>query len=310
MKTVNIILHIEHQFEYDLAARQTPHGKLAWQGWNFLLNSKDQDYDYLVVFGYQPTTVSLRCPPENTIYIATEPPAIARHDDNFLAQFGSVITQDPGTKHPRVILNPGGLFWFIGASINKDGLLTNMAHFEQLKEFFDLPKKKLISVITSSKATNDGHAKRLHFVQKLKKRLGQELDVYGRGINHIPDKSQALLDYRFHIALENSSIDHYFTEKITDSFIAGSYPIYYGCPNIGAYFPENSYLSIDLDDFAGAVATIRRAIDGDYDRRAPGTTASSQGLDHARIQHISHAGEDHKRTGTGAARRGSRAQAI
>lgn len=264
VKTVNLIMHYDIH-EYSFVAKQTPGGKLVWQNWNFLLNSIDQDYDYLAVYGYLPTAVPVRCPPENTIHIATEPPAIARHDDNFLAQFGCIITQDANALHQRAILGHGGLLWAIGESVDQDGPSAYITSFEQLEEFFDTPKKKLMSVVVSNKATRDGHAKRLHFVQKLKKLFGNELDVYGRGINPIQDKSQALLDYRFHIALENSSVDHYFTEKITDSFIAGSYPIYYGCPNIGAYFPENSHLPIDLDDFAGAVATIRRAIDGDYD---------------------------------------------
>ncbi|MDB2522374.1 glycosyltransferase family 10 [Planktomarina temperata] len=55
------------------------------------------------------------------------------------------------------------------------------------------------------------------------------------------DKLESLRDYRFHIAIENSSYDGYFTEKITDCFLAGTYPIYYGCKNLDQYFQKTRF---------------------------------------------------------------------
>ena len=247
--------------------RQMASGKMMWQDYNFVLHADNRDYDYLAVYNDLPEPLAVSCPPENTIHISPEPPCIARYEDAFLAQFGSIITQDANIRHPRRIFSHGGLLWFIGANVAKDGTAADAMPFVELEKLFDKPKKKLISVITSTKATHDGHAKRLRFVHKLKKHFGQQLDVYGRGINPVKDKSEAMVDYRFHVVLENSSCDHYFTEKITDCFIAGCYPMYYGCPNIGDYYPENSYLPIDIDDFATAVKVIENAIANDYDQK-------------------------------------------
>lgn len=40
----------------------------------------------------------------------------------------------------------------------------------------------------------------------------------------------------FHIAVENSRHDNYFTEKIVDAFVTKTIPLYWGCPNIGDFF--------------------------------------------------------------------------
>jgi hypothetical protein len=45
-----------------------------------------------------------------------------------------------------------------------------------------------------------------------------------------------MFDSMFHIAIENTSIKNYFSEKILDCFQARSVPIYYGCKNIGDFF--------------------------------------------------------------------------
>jgi hypothetical protein len=45
-----------------------------------------------------------------------------------------------------------------------------------------------------------------------------------------------LFDSMFHIAIENTSIANFFTEKLLDCFQTKTVPIYYGCTNIGDYF--------------------------------------------------------------------------
>ncbi len=40
-----------------------------------------------------------------------------------------------------------------------------------------------------------------------------------------------LVNYKFTLALENSLLPHYMTEKIWEPLAAGSVPVYYGAPN-------------------------------------------------------------------------------
>ena len=43
-------------------------------------------------------------------------------------------------------------------------------------------------------------------------------------------------DSMFHVAIENTSIHNYFSEKLLDCFQTKTVPIYYGCRNIDKYF--------------------------------------------------------------------------
>ena len=45
--------------------------------------------------------------------------------------------------------------------------------------------------------------------------------------------------YDFHIAIENSETPHYFSEKIINTLLCGTTPVYWGCKNIDEYFPDN-----------------------------------------------------------------------
>ena len=60
-------------------------------------------------------------------------------------------------------------------------------------------KSKMISMISSNKRMCEGHIKRLEWVE----RIGDQVDLYGRGFNEISDKEEGLCDYMFSVAIEN-----------------------------------------------------------------------------------------------------------
>ena len=49
--------------------------------------------------------------------------------------------------------------------------------------------------------------------------------------------------YRFTVAFENTSADHYLTEKILHALLAGSIPIYWGCPQVAEYYNPDSFVN-------------------------------------------------------------------
>nr|MBP7017852.1 hypothetical protein [Smithella sp.] len=61
--------------------------------------------------------------------------------------------------------------------------------------------------------------------------------------------------------LENSAVNDYWTEKLSDAFLAACHPIYYGCPNINRYFDPASLTLIDLDHPEKAMAVIESCIE-------------------------------------------------
>ena len=68
--------------------------------------------------------------------------------------------------------------------------------------------------------------------------------------------------YKFSIAFENKSAPGYITEKIWDAFLAGTIPIYWGCPNIGDFFNPASFINChDYYSFDDVIEKVKE-IDG------------------------------------------------
>ena len=101
-------------------------------------------------------------------------------------------------------------------------------------------KTKIISFIASNKNLTEGHKKRLEWVQK----IGDQVDLYGRGFNEILNKEEGLCDYMFSVVIENGFYKSYFTEKIMDCFATGTIPIYLGTPDIGNFFNEDGIIQL------------------------------------------------------------------
>ena len=67
--------------------------------------------------------------------------------------------------------------------------------------------------------------------------------------NPLPSGEKEDLFYSmFHICIENQQVKHYFTEKLIDPLLTYTIPIYWGCPNIGAYFHTEGMIIFDTVD--------------------------------------------------------------
>lgn len=73
-------------------------------------------------------------------------------------------------------------------------------------------------------------------------------ETYPSSRGPIQSKNAILSKYRFSISFENSiGPTGYISEKIWDSFAAGTIPVYLGAPNVKNYIPENCF--VDYRDF-------------------------------------------------------------
>ena len=249
--------------------RQTPRGDGVFGDTRFVFDRGCKSYDYLVVFNQLPPELAESPEPQRAIFIAPEPASIKRYDPAFLRQFGTVITHDPDTTHPGCIFSQVGSPWHVGVPTGRTARYGESLSFEQLAQPAGA-KPKLISVICSDKAFTPEHRCRLELVKALQAHFGDRLDFFGRGLRDLEDKAQALLPYRYHVALENTDARDAWTEKLADAFLAETFPIYWGCRNAEDYFPADSFARIPVDDHAAAITIIEKIIVGDIaDARRP-----------------------------------------
>ncbi|PAF42304.1 glycosyltransferase family 10 [Helicobacter sp. 11S03491-1] len=175
---------------------------------------------------------------------------------NFRKVFGFVcelLAKDPA--HLHYIPHHPMMYWMLYSK--------NKPPYKTISQMPLNQKTKTISCIASiHKSIFPGHLARREFVMWLKnQKIGQEIDFYGSGTVHeLTNKIDGLRDYKYSIAIENSSIPHYFTEKIIDCYLAYTMPIYCGAPNIGEYFPNDSYITIDINKPQEAIKIIQEAI--------------------------------------------------
>lgn len=248
--------------------RRFPNRNPVWENCRFIFDRECREYDWLVVYDDMPRDFPdepLACPREHTLLITGEPSSITCYGRSFLAQFGHVLTsQEPwALKHPGVIRRQAGLLWYYGGPDQR-------GTYDHLAGTPPPVKTKAISTVCSDKAMRHTlHSLRLDFTRRLMSEL-PELDVFGYGMGHLDNKADAIDPYRFHLVIENHSCSHHWTEKLADAFLGYSIPIYFGCTNLAGYFPEESYVSIDIRNYPESLARIRSLVSVDeYGKRLP-----------------------------------------
>lgn len=192
----------------------------------------------------------------------------------YLGQFDHIhTTQD--LFWTQTTFAPPFLPWMINANHGPGVVSAHARDISYLASLDQLPKTETLSVICSNKTASAGHRLRLRFVEALASELGDSLHWYGNGVRSMPEKWDAIAPYRFHLALENQSTNGCFSEKLYDSFLGLSMPIYWGAPDLGKYFDADSFVPIDVRDLKGSLARITQAIDEEWDRaRAAAVKAS------------------------------------
>ncbi|MCF6129913.1 glycosyltransferase family 10 [Flavobacterium sp. AS60] len=252
---------VKLSFGYDFPIfRQTPKSSGEWGNYKFVIDNSLKECDFWVVFGdYKFNIESVQCNPENIIFIPGECyETSTKFLQEFLNQFGLIITVQREIKHRNCIYTHNANPWFIGKS------------YDELVALNTPEKTRLISVVSSNKVFTAGHKKRLDFVKKLKNHFGDQLDVFGRGIKDFDDKWDVLANYKYSIAIENDNCDDWVTEKLFDCLYAHTLPFYYGCPNLDDYVNKEAYIRIDINNFEESVKIIEEGIkNNEFEKRLP-----------------------------------------
>jgi len=252
---LNIQFSPAHRHEF--FRRQTPGRRGEWDGIRFNVQDPTEPIHAWFVYEGLSAPETVLCPPGNTVLITGEPISVRRYHPAFLAQFARVVTSQQQIHHPGRILRQQGLGWHIGT--NRDGTAP-FKGYDEFKAIGPPIKTAGLALICSTRTLTSEHVQRVTFARRLANHFGDRVDVFGGGLRPIPDKWNGTAPYRYSIVLENSSHDHYWTEKLADAYLGWSFPFYWGCPNLAEYFPEGSYCHIDRNDLAGSIERIERAM--------------------------------------------------
>lgn len=244
--------------------RQSPNNDGVWGDYKFYINEDIEECDFWVVYSKGEKQVSTtRVAQENLIFLSGEPEPIYHYAPSFIKKFGKILTSRRDILHKNIVYTHPAQPWWVGRQMKSNGDINFVKTFNDLASKGSYNKEKLISVITSDKGFTQGHKDRIKFVQKLKEHFGNSLDVFGKGINGFEDKWETLRDYKYHIVIENSSFNDYWTEKLADNYLAECFPFYHGCKNLDKYFPKESFELIDINDIEKSIDIIENGINKD-----------------------------------------------
>ena len=229
-------------------------------------NNIDQlpkETDAVIVLNTPFTDIEISCHQDLT-YLISQEAANDRyqwHTHSF-KYFSKVYTQWPKRKK-NMVPSHGFLTWYIEKS------------YDDLLKLDPAPKKHPhgVAYIGNKESILIGQVKRNEFVEKLNVAFSSHhkisVDLLGRSYQApIDNKFDTLHQYHYGLAIENTIIDHYWTEKIADVFLAGALPFYIGPKNIYDYFPKESIIMLDFDDVDKSIEIIQQAIENnEYEKR-------------------------------------------
>lgn len=222
---------------------------LSMYGENIRLTTED-DYTHVIILNTAMPTIKPNIPICNVVGFAHEPISFLGLSPEFIYYAQKYIG--------RYYI--GDVFDLPDPFIEGNSYLWYNAPLTYLPEKINKTK---ISIMVSHKNYAPGHIYRHVLVQRILD-LKLPIDIYGNGsdiyknplkknkyIKGKFDKYEPYESYPFHICIENFQSNHYFSEKIINTLLCGTTPIYIGCRNIDNYFPNsvikmNGYIEKDI----------------------------------------------------------------
>lgn len=261
------LVRIVKDWDWPDLMRQTPGEKGVWDGIEYSLEPI-YECDFLVMLNNRmKTDTLLKCPSEN-IWALMQEPYMKGFTDWMVEKhecFSKVLTHHSPSDDEKYVPSHPAIPWHINKT------------FDQLISAQVPEKSRNLSWIVGDAMDLPGHFKRWSFLECLRRDAFLDLDLYGKAINFIEDKWDGLAPYRYSLAIENNSGPYCWTEKLADCFLTWTVPIYYGCTNLASYFPEESYVQIDINKPQDSLEKIKRIInENSWDRRFSAMTEARE----------------------------------
>jgi hypothetical protein len=204
------------------------------------------DYTHLVVFNRK--TCEQKCSIKNTFAFIMEPSWSNNWDRNLGNYCDKVFFHDLNLLENEI---PNKTAYIEHPSC----LMYHMLYHNNINYFLNTRfiKTNLLSFIVSFTPNNSNflYGQRTALALQL---LKTDLDFHIYGNNWqifdqrikgpIYDKKNALINYRYSIAVENSREKNYVTEKFIDCILCDTIPIYYGCSNIEELYNKENFISL------------------------------------------------------------------
>ncbi len=213
--------------------------------YRFEVNNDCDTCDYWIVRGdLQKKNETVYC--NKAIFLLDEVHEKRNLLPRFIAQFDAFIGVHPPPAPIQFIFSNEFVPW----------LFVNKTYNEVYADMDQESKTDELCIMSSNANFISGHRTRFAFTNQLIGYFQDRVKVFGRGFIPFNCKYEILKKYKYCIAVENSVVPGYFTEKINECYLCETLPIYSGCPDLENYYDENSFARIDTNDLSASIKTI------------------------------------------------------
>lgn len=234
--------------EHVFMRAHSPNGSGRWGNIELCDNFDDADL-YIVVWGGGPSPHERlwQCPPHSVLNFTFESSRCIVAQRVFRKE--TIYCQWPTDALNLQLL--GG-----------DGVPYPWERMKHYSEVIGVPfpeKTGLLSWITTGDYSLPNERNRIDFMKRFTDEYPGVLDLYGRNTGAFDlssidsykgpvERSRDALDsYEYTFAFENICEANYMSEKFNDAILAGCIPIYWGMTNIDDYYPEGSFVEVDIN---------------------------------------------------------------
>lgn len=204
---------------------------------NYLIDYKNKDFSLFVDYRPQKTEDFS----SENIFVAQEPNEYFGNHDWIIenkSNFSLILTWSSKILNncDNAVFLTNGTYWF---------------DFDLLKN--DRNKTFSVAHLTGKLKQTYGHLMRheiydrqneIKIPKNFYQTFGDRFDLY----NAIRDKEIIFGNQMFGIGIENTSHEGYFSDKITDSILFKTIPIYWGCSNIGDFYDKRGIITFQNAD--------------------------------------------------------------
>jgi len=168
------------------------------------------------------------------------------YDKIYTCKYLTNVTKD------KQVITPPFVHWHHAYNSRTNYIFNGYLPFNTLlKNKIYKNKAEKVFILDSHINNISGHASRIKFIESIE---NFNFDLYGSKLWKSHSRYQGQLlnfklitqqKYKYSLVIENQLDKIYWSEKITDSFLANSFPIYYGSDSIKDYFPQRSFYKLD-----------------------------------------------------------------
>lgn len=241
---------------------QSPEGSGKWQ--DIEATTVLEDAEFLVIQDNCDPILLNKFPKERRLYFSREALDLNSHRK-----------YPPSLVERSSFWDDTGWLWTKWIYPNKSAGGINRTYDALIQEKPPPGKTNLISCVQSNKQMTVGHVLRQEFINKFLNLYPEDLDLFGTmdTANKIlpdNDKFHALNEYKYCLAFDNqNSIKNFFGTQFTDSMIYWTVPVYWGGAALSEFFPQDSFIQIDITKEGEAERVMEILKNDDYNKRIP-----------------------------------------